>query len=95
MTFNVKALAIVGAILGGGMFLLVGLAHLMFPSYGGALLEFGASIYPGYRGPTGFGSVIVVTMYAVVDGAVCGAIVAWLYNTVVGAVGPKAERFQA
>ena len=95
MTFNVKALAIVGAILGGGMFLLVGLANLMFPSYGGALLEFGASIYPGYKGATGFGSVIVVTMYAVVDGAVCGAIVAWLYNTVAGAVGPKGERFQA
>lgn len=95
MTFNVKALAIVGAILGAGTFLLVGLANLMFPPYGEAMLELGASIYPGYKGPTGFGSVIVVTMYAVVDGAICGAIVAWLYNTVAGAVGSKGERFQA
>jgi hypothetical protein len=95
MTFNVKAVAIVGAIVCGGAFLLVGLANQMFPSYGRAMLELGASIYPGYNGPSGFGSVLVVTMYAVLDGAIGGAIVAWLYNTVAGAVGPKAERFQA
>ena len=40
----------------------------------------GASIYPGYHGPAGFGSVIVVTLYALLDGLVCGALFAWLYN---------------
>ena len=95
MTLNVKALAIVGAILGGAMFLLVGIANLAFPSYGGAMLDLAASVYPGYKGPGGFGSVIVVALYAAVDWAIAGAIVAWLYNTVAGAVGPKAERFQA
>ncbi len=32
----------------------------------------------------GFGSVIVVTMYAGVVGAVIGAVLAWLYNIVMG-----------
>jgi len=92
MLLNVKAMAIVFAIIAGGMFLLVGLANLIWPSYGGALLELGASIYPGYRGPGGIGSVITVTLYALVDGAIGGAVIAWLYNYF-GA--PKAERFQA
>jgi hypothetical protein len=92
MLLNVKAMAIVFAIMAGGLFLLVGLANLIWPSYGGALLELGASIYPGYNGPGGIGAVITVTLYALVDGAVGGAIIAWLYNYLAA---PKAERFQA
>lgn len=80
MTLNIKALTLTGAVLWGGCFLLVGLANLVWPSYGHAWLELGASIYPGYQGPGGFGSVIVVTLYAVLDGAVCGAILGWVYN---------------
>ena len=95
MSLNIRALAIVGAILMGGGFFLVGLANLMFPGYGGALLEFGASVYPGYHGPGGIGSVIVVTLYAAVDGAVCGAIVAWLYNFFAGGGTPKGQSFTA
>jgi hypothetical protein len=53
---------------------------LAFPSYGGAFLDLGASIYPGYQGPDGIGSVIVVTLYGLVDGAIGGAVLAWLYN---------------
>jgi hypothetical membrane protein len=81
MLLNVKAGAITGAILAGGTFFLVALANLMFSSYGNALLDLGSSVYPGYRGPGGFGSVIVVTMYAVVDGFLGGALLVWLYNT--------------
>lgn len=84
MTFNIKAMAIVGAILWGACFFLVGLANLIWESYGVAFLNWGASFFPGYDGPGGFGSVIVATLYALVDGAVCGAIFAWLYNTVAG-----------
>jgi len=80
MSLNVKALAIAGAIVWGGCFLLVGLANLIWASYGAGCLELAASIYPGYHGPAGFWSVIVVTLYALVDGAVAGAILAWLYN---------------
>ena len=84
MELNIKGLAIVGAVMMGACLLLVGILNLIFPSYGVAFLDLMASIYPGYRGPDGFGSVIVGTLYAVIDGAVGGAIIAWLYNTVAG-----------
>jgi hypothetical protein len=82
VTLNTRALALTAAILWGGCFLLVGLANLAFPPYGDAWLQLGAAIYPGYHGPAGFGSVIVVTLYALVDGAICGLLFGWLYNTV-------------
>lgn len=53
---------------------LTGVAHVMWPSYGGAFLEFAASIYPGYH-VGGFGQVIVGTLYAVLDGAVSGVVI--------------------
>lgn len=37
-----------------------------------------------WGGPEGFGSVIVVTLYALLDGAVTGAVFGWLYNLVAG-----------
>ncbi|UCG88108.1 MAG: hypothetical protein JSW71_06075 [Gemmatimonadota bacterium] len=88
MDLNIKALAVVGAVLMGACLLLVGIANLIFPSYGVAFLDLMASLYPGYHGPDGFGSVIVGTLYAAVDGAVCGAILAWLYNLVAGRATP-------
>lgn len=84
MKLDVKALALAAAVAWGGCFFLVGLANLVWPPYGAAWLELGRSIYPGYGGPGGFGSVVVVTLYAVVDGAVAGAVVAWLYNMFLG-----------
>ena len=87
MRLNIKALAIAGAVVWGGGFFLVGLLNLLFGSYGTAYLELGASLYPGYHGPGGFGSVIVVTLYALLDGAVTAAILGWLYNLLL----PKAS----
>lgn len=84
MRLNVKALTITGGVLWGGCLFLVGLGNLLWNGYGGAMLDVMASIYPGYHGPAGFGSVIVVTMYAAVDGLICGALIAWLYNTALG-----------
>ncbi len=84
MALNTKALTLTAAILWGGCFLLVGLANLVFPPYGDAWLQLGASIYPGYHGPAGFGSVLVVTLYAVLDGAIAGLVLGWLYNTLAG-----------
>ncbi len=83
MSLNIKALAIAGAVVWGGGFLLVGLANLIFASYGVGVLELGASLYPGYQGPGGFGSVLVVTLYAGLDGAIGGTVLAWLYNLLV------------
>lgn len=89
MRLNVKALAFAAASGWGGCFFFVGLANLLWPPYGDAWLELGRSIYPGYSGPGGFGGVIVVTLYALLDGAVAGAVVAWLYNVFAGS-GPEA-----
>jgi hypothetical protein len=84
MSFNIKALAVVAGIMWGGLFLLVGVANLIFPSYGVAFLQLGDSIYPGYTAQAGFVSVILATLYALVDGVICGAIFGWLYNYVTG-----------
>ena len=80
MLLNIKALTITGAVLGAGCVLLTGLANLVFPSYGVGLLELAASVYPGYHGPDGIGSVVVGTLYAALDGAIAFAVIAWVYN---------------
>lgn len=84
MRFNVKALAITAGVLWAACLFCVAMGNLLWSGYGNAMLDLAASIYPGYHGPGGFGSVLVVTMYAAVDGLVCGAVFAWLYNTVLG-----------
>jgi hypothetical protein len=80
MKLNVKALTLTFALLMGGMVFFVGLANLIWPSYGGAVLNMVDSIYPGYKAATGFGSVIWGTLYGLVDGAIGGAIFGLLYN---------------
>lgn len=79
MRLNLKALAItLGVGWGTGVFV-VGLAHLLWPTYGASFLDLVASIYPGYH-VGGFGSVIIGTLYAAVDGAVGGFVLGWIYN---------------
>lgn len=39
----------------------------------------------------GFGSVVVVTLYALVDGAVGGFLLAWLYNRFAAGAASPAE----
>ncbi len=90
MSLSIKALAIAGAVFTGGSFLLIGMLNLIFPGYGIGFLELGASIYPGYQGAGGFGSVIVVTIYGLIDGGIAGALFAWLYNFVSGRSEPAA-----
>jgi hypothetical protein len=80
MKVNVKALAWAGAALWGVSFLLVGLINLSTPSYGLEFLELMASVYPGYTADRTFESVLVGTGYALVDGAVGGWLLGWLYN---------------
>ncbi len=79
MSLSAKGLALTAAIFWGALMFLMGMSHLVWPSYGLAFLELVESIYPGYT-IGGFGSVIVGTMYACLDGAIGGAIFAWLYN---------------
>lgn len=83
MRLSVKALTIALAVLWGGCVLLAALCNLIWTGYAGAFLDVVSSIYPGYHAG-GFGSVIVVTLYALVDGAIAGAVIAWLYNAALG-----------
>jgi hypothetical protein len=83
MTLNVKAMGIACGLLWGVCVLVIGLANLAWPGYGLAFLDVVASIYPGYE-VGGFGSVIWGTLYGLVDGAIAGIIVAWLYNKLAG-----------
>ena len=63
----------------GGAMLIFGISNQIWPGYAEMFLDVVASIYPGYT-PGGFGSVIVGTLYGLVDGAIGGWIFAWLYN---------------
>lgn len=80
MRLNVMALAVAAGLFWGGAILLVAAANLTWPGYGQAFLELTASIYPGYQPGTGIGSIITGTLYGLADGAIGGAIFAWLYN---------------
>lgn len=80
MRLDLKALAMTCAIMWGGLLLLVSLGAMVWPAYGLEILEIARSIYPGYHGPGGFGPAVVVTMYGLVDGAIGGLILGWLYN---------------
>ena len=81
MRFSISALTITAALLWGGGLLFVGLVNLSSPAYGLAFLEMMSSVYPGFHGSRTFVDVLVGTAYAAVDGAICGFLFAWLYNT--------------
>lgn len=77
MKLSVKALALTSAITWGvGLFLLTWWMIVL----GGATGEatFIGRVYPGYR-ISALGSVIGL-LWAFVDGLICGAIFAWIYN---------------
>ena len=80
MSLSVKGLAITAAIFWALAVLLVGIANLIYPSYGVTFLECVGSIYPGFQPGTGINSVIIGSIYALVDGGIGGAIFAFIYN---------------
>jgi len=80
MRLSVIAVSIASALLWGGAILLVAAAHAAWPGYGRAFLDLAASVYPGYQATSSVGSVLTGTLYGLVDGAVGGAVFAWLYN---------------
>jgi len=80
MKINVKALAVASAILWGAAMLGMGLANLIWGSYGQQFLQTMASVYFGYHATRSIAGVIVGTLYGAVDGLIAGAVFAWLYN---------------
>ncbi len=84
LKLDVKGMAITLGLVWGVAVLVVGIANLIWPTYGQGFLELVASIYPGYTAGAGVGQLIVGTLYGLVDGAVGGAVIAWLYNLFAG-----------
>ena len=84
MRLSVKGLAIASALMWGVGVLGVGVCNLVWPNYGEAFLQLCASIYPGYHATRGIADVLTGFGYALVDGAVGGAVFAWLYNIFAG-----------
>lgn len=80
MRLSVIAVALSAALLWGGAVFLVGLINAVAPPYGGAFLQLVASLYPGFHPGQGFGSVLIGTLWGLADGAIGGALFAWLYN---------------
>ena len=79
MKLDIKAAALTGAVVWGGLALfLTGLANLIWPGYGQAFLDVAASLYPGYNATASFAQVIIGTVYGALDGAVAGAVLAVL-----------------
>lgn len=80
MKLSVRSLTITAAFLSALCFLIVSIVNYLWPPYGKAFLELMSSLYPGYKTIGTLGGVAVGTLYALVDGAISGALFAWLYN---------------
>jgi len=80
MKLSVKALAFTSAVLWGLAMLAMGLANLIWGSYGQEFLQMMSSVYPGYHASRTLAEVAVGTLYGIVDGFIGGAVFAGLYN---------------
>jgi hypothetical protein len=81
MKLSIKKFAFTCSIIWGLAILIVSVSNLIWPTYGGVFLTVVASIYPGYEPMQGVSSIIVGTLYAIVDAGIGGAVFAWLYNS--------------
>ena len=80
MKLSVKAFTLTVALVWAGAILTTGLISIGFPGYGREFLDVCSSLYPGYHANQTLWSTIVGTLYGLVDGAIGGAIFAWVYN---------------
>ncbi len=80
MKLSIKALALSAAIIWGFALLIVGIINIIVPGYAVDFLGVIGSIYPGYHPGTGISSVIIGSLYGVLDAGIGAAIFAWLYN---------------
>jgi hypothetical protein len=79
----VCGVAVACAILWAGGLAVVGLVNRFHPDYGTWYLQLVGSLYPGYHAMTGLKNLLVGVLYALVDGAVCGALFGLVYNFIV------------
>jgi len=77
---SVKAAAVTSAMIWGGGVLAVAVINTIQPDYGKEFLRWTSSIYPGYKARPTLAQAAVAGGYATVDGAICGALFALIYN---------------
>lgn len=87
MRLCVRTMAITFGLFWAVAFLFIAGAQQVWPTYGVGFLELMAGLYPGYA-PGGFGSVIMGSLYALLDGAIAGGLFAWLHNMILGSKTP-------
>ena len=80
MKLSIKGMTIAIALLCGGCVFVFGIINLVSASYGMEFLKVISSIYPGFHASRTFSDVLVGTGYGIVDGAIGGFLIAWLYN---------------
>jgi hypothetical protein len=80
MHLSIRSTAFAAGALWGAAVLLTGLFNLVQSEYGTVFLQVLASIYPGYEASGSIADLIVGTLYALLDGLICGSVFAWLYN---------------
>jgi len=74
---DVKALGLTLGIVWGAALLIMGIAAMFF-NYGGGFVKALGSLYCGYQA-TIPGS-LIGAIWGFVDAAICGVVIAWLYN---------------
>ena len=74
---NVKALGLTLGIVWGGGMLLLGLMTLFF-NWGTAVVTLIGTVYIGYS--VTLVGILVGTIWGFCDGAICGVLIAWVYN---------------
>jgi hypothetical protein len=80
MRLSTKALAITSGLLWGGCLFFVAVINLAVPSYGADFLRGMGSVYPGFYSSRTFADALLGALYGLVDGAIGGLLVGWLYN---------------
>ena len=78
------AIALTFGLLWGMVMFVIGTANYLFPPYGEDLLRSMDSVYPGAFRGQGFAKVLIGGAFGLVDAFFAGAIVAWVYNAMLG-----------
>ncbi len=81
-SLSVKAFSVSLGIVWATCVFLVGLINLLVPSFGLTFLWFVSSVSPGFNADPNLLSVLIGTVYALLEGCLAGAMIAWIYNAV-------------
>ena len=80
MKLCVRGMALSLGILWALGILVIGLVNRFVPGYGWYFLRTLEGLYPVYQAGFGLKNLLVGVLVGFVDGAICGALLAWFYN---------------